>query len=314
MEEFKLTNRRTFVKNISLAGLAVPFINVNTKQINNKRKLTILHTNDMHSHIDPFPISDNEYPGLGGMTRIATLIDNVRNFEKNVLLLDAGDIFQGTPYFNRYKGELELKLMSRMGYAASTMGNHDFDNGIDGFGKVMHNAKFPFLCSNYDFKNTILENKTKSHEIIYIGKLKIGIIGIGIELKGLVNEINYKETKYLDPIEIANHWSKHLKLNEKCDLIICLSHLGFKYEINKISDVELAKKTKNIDVIIGGHTHTFLQKAITIKNLDNKKVIINQAGWGTLALGRIDIEFNKRLDNNDELSIEQKQIKNYAKI
>ena len=314
MEELTLINRRKFVKNISLATLGIPFLN--TPKITKKRstRLTILHTNDMHSRIFPFPINHSKYPGLGGMTRIAKLIEDVRTFEKNVLLLDAGDIFQGTPYFNRYKGELELKMMSQMGYNASTIGNHDFDNGVEGLSRVIHHADFPFLCSNYIFKNTELENKTKAYKLIYIDKIKIGIMGIGIKLNGLVDKSNYKETKYLDPIEITNHWGAYLKYIEKCDLTICLSHLGYQYKKNKISDLILAKKTKNIDIFIGGHTHTFLQKATAIKNFDNKKVIINQAGWGTLALGRIDINFHKKLKNSQNFTVNQKQIKNYAKI
>ena len=163
MEELRLLNRRTFVKNSLLAGISIPFIHNKSIFKNNKGiKITILHTNDMHSHIDPFS-KNSKYPGMGGMTRIASLVKQIRKIEKNVLLLDAGDIFQGTPYFNRYKGKLELQIMSEMGYCASTMGNHDFDNGLEGFLNVLPNAKFPFLCANYDFSDTILNNKTNPY-------------------------------------------------------------------------------------------------------------------------------------------------------
>jgi 5'-nucleotidase len=316
MEEWKLINRRTFVKNISLAGIAFPVMksipfHVNSKKI---KKLTILHTNDMHSHIDPFSVYDSKYPGMGGMTRVASLINNIRAVEKNVLLLDAGDIFQGTPYFNRYKGKLELQIMSQMGYAASTMGNHDFDNGIEGFNNVLNNANFPFLCSNYDFNDTILKNKTKPYKILSFDSLRVGILGIGIQLDGLVEKRLYKKTKYLDPIEQANYWAKYLKKDEKCDFIICLSHLGYEYQSNKISDLYLAEESENINLIIGGHTHTFLKEAKTVINKKNQKVIVNQAGWGALALGRVDIYFDKKTDNNHSISSIDVSKKNYAKI
>tara|TARA_B100001093_G_C26842473_1_gene1021202 strand:+ start:2125 stop:3072 length:948 start_codon:yes stop_codon:yes gene_type:complete len=315
MEELSLINRRSFVKNFSLAGMALPL--VPSKIFNEKQKtekLTILHTNDMHSHIDPFSKNDSNYPSMGGMTRIAQLVNRIRTIEDHVLFLDAGDIFQGTPYFNRFKGTLELKLMSEMKYHASTMGNHDFDNGIDGFNSVLHHANFPFLCSNYDFSNTIMDGKTIDYKTISFNKFKVGIFGIGIELEGLVQKKLYRETKYLDPIEIANHWAEYLKLKEKCHLVICLSHLGYSYKSEKISDLKLAEKTKNIDLIIGGHTHTFLEKANVVNNLENKKVIINQAGWGALSLGRIDLFFNSNGQENDDLSHNIFPKKNYAKI
>ncbi len=315
MEESKFYNRRKFIKNVSVASMAIPLLSsFSILKKPSFKKITILHTNDMHSHIDPFPLNDGKYPGLGGMTRIATLIDDIKNKEENILLLDAGDIFQGTPYFNKYKGKLELQMMSKMGYEGSTMGNHDFDNGIDGFSKVMHHAEFPFICSNYDFTNTILENKTLKYKIKTIDNIKIGIIGIGIQLNGLVNENLYKGVKYLDPIETANHYAEILKNKEGCNLVICLSHLGHEYSDESISDIKLAKKTKNINVIIGGHTHTFLQEAKKIKNIDNKNVLVNQAGWGALSLGRLDLFFDKKNNDLTNLASDNFNKKNYAKI
>ena len=205
-------------------------------------------------------------------------------------------------------------MMSKMGYEGSTMGNHDFDNGIDGFSNVMHHAEFPFICSNYDFTNTILENKTLKYKIKTIDNIKIGIIGIGIQLNGLVNENLYKGVKYLDPIETANHYAEILKNKEGCNLVICLSHLGHEYSDESISDIKLAKKTKNINVIIGGHTHTFLQEAKKIKNIDNKNVLVNQAGWGALSLGRLDLFFDKKNNDLTNLASDNFNKKNYAKI
>lgn len=257
------------------------------------KKLTILHTNDVHSHIDPFPATDPKYPDMGGAARRAKLIEDIRKENANVLLLDAGDIFQGTPYFNYYGGELEFKLMSMMQYDLATMGNHDFDNGIDGFYKQLPNAGFEFVSANYDFKNTLLNGIVKPYKIFVKDGIKIGIFGLGIELQGLVDKKLYKETVYNNPIETAQDMSRILKHNEKCDLIICLSHLGFIYanEPDKISDLTLARTTKNIDLIIGGHTHTFLTKPHIEKNLIGEDVVINQVGCYGLNLGQIDFYF-----------------------
>nr|WP_322623839.1 metallophosphatase [uncultured Flavobacterium sp.] len=257
------------------------------------KKLTILHTNDVHSHIDPFPVDDPKFPDKGGVARRASLIEKVRTEERNVLLLDAGDIFQGTPYFNYYGGELEMKLMSMMKYDLGTMGNHDFDNGIDGFYKQLPHAKFDFVSANYDFKNTVLDGIVKPYKIFEKDGLKIGIFGLGVELQGLVDKKLSKETKYLNPIEISQDMSRILKVEQKCDVVICLSHLGFIYdnEPQKVSDLVLGRTTKNIDLIIGGHTHTFLKKPYIQKNLEGKEVMINQVGCYGVNVGRIDLTF-----------------------
>ena len=258
-------------------------------------KLTILHTNDQHSRIEPFDASYTRNPNQGGFARRASLIQKIRSEEKNILLLDSGDIFQGTPYFNFFGGELEFKLMSMMRYDASTMGNHDFDNGLEGFAKVLPNAKFPFICSNYDFKNTILDGQTEPYKIFKKDGIKIGIFGIGIELSGLVGKKSYGETVYLHPIEMAQHYADFLKNEKNCDMIICLSHIGFDYkdQPEKMSDKHLAAKTSGIDLILGGHTHTFLQEPLRLQNKDGKNVIVNQVGWAGILLGRLDFYFDK---------------------
>ncbi|MBL3548442.1 MULTISPECIES: bifunctional metallophosphatase/5'-nucleotidase [unclassified Chryseobacterium] len=268
-------------------GLAIPGLQSATK-------LTILHTNDQHSRIEPFDASYTKNPNQGGFARRASLIQQIRNQESNVLLLDSGDIFQGTPYFNFFGGELEFKLMSMMKYDASTMGNHDFDNGLDGFSKVLPTAKFPFICSNYDFKNTILDGKTSPYKIFNKNGIKVGIFGVGIQLDGLVGKKQYGETVYSNPIDVAQHYSNFLKKDQKCDLVICLSHIGYDYkdEPNKISDKILAASTENIDIILGGHTHTFLPEPQTFTNRQGKNVLVNQVGWAGLLLGRIDFHFD----------------------
>ncbi len=264
------------------------------------QKITILHTNDQHSRIEPFDSSYSRNPNQGGFARRATLIQQIREKENNVLLLDSGDIFQGTPYFNFYGGELEFKLMSMMGYDASTMGNHDFDNGLEGFLKVLPNAKFPFICSNYDFKNTILDGQTIPYKIFNKNGIKVGVFGVGIKLEGLVGKKNYKETIDHNPIEIAQHYADFLRKEKKCDLVICLSHIGYDYkEGDLISDKKLAAETDNIDIILGGHTHTFLPEPQTFINKTGKNVLVNQVGWAGLLLGRIDFYFdrNKQVKN-----------------
>ncbi|MBC9811433.1 metallophosphatase [Crocinitomicaceae bacterium CZZ-1] len=255
-------------------------------------KLTILHTNDTHSNIDPFPANHAKFPNRGGVVWRHELIQKIRSEEEHVLLLDSGDLFQGTPYFNKYKGVLEMKLMSEMGYEASTMGNHEFDLGLEGFKNAKRYAKFPFICSNYDFSDTILNGETIPHLIIRKGKLKIGILGLGVEMEGLVPKLCYENSKYLDPITVANEQAQLLK-DKGCHFIICLSHLGFEYtDSNKVSDRILARSTKNIHLILGGHTHTFLEKPVEEINLDGEKVLINQVGWAGVNLGRLDFFFS----------------------
>ena len=300
--------RRHFLKKIkfsSIYGLTLPyFINDNYFD-NGLKKITILHTNDVHSHIDPFPKNDPLNPSGGGVIARANLINLIKKDNPHTLVLDAGDVFQGTPYFNFFGGELELKLMSKMGYNASTLGNHEFDNGMEKLSKVLKHANFSFLNSNYTLKNTPLENKIKSHEIFNINGIKIGVFGLGIELEGLVEKKLYKGIKYLNPIEISKDISDDLKYNHNCDLIICLSHLGFSYSKDKniMCDLILAKQTKNIDLIIGGHTHTFLDEPVKVKNLENKDVIINQVGCFGINLGKIDFYFSENNKHQEGMSI-----------
>ena len=259
------------------------------------KQITILHTNDVHSHIDAFPLDHPRNPNMGGVSRRASLIETIRKENPNVLLLDAGDIFQGTPYFNYYGGELEFKLMSMMKYDLSTIGNHDFDNGVDGLTAQMPHATFEFVSANYDFKNTTMDGFVKPFKIFKKDGIKIGVFGLGIELKGLVDKGMYKETVYNDPLETAQEMVRILKKENKCDLVICLSHLGYKYnkeDSGKISDLKLAELTKDIDLIIGGHTHTFLDKPTVVINLDGKEVLVNQVGCYGINLGRIDFYFD----------------------
>jgi 5'-nucleotidase len=288
--------RRDFIQKtvVGSALLTVGGLSLSSFNTLNKKHITILHTNDVHSHIDPFPPTDAKNPNMGGVSRRASLIESIRRENPNVLLLDAGDIFQGTPYFNYYGGELEFKLMSMMKYDLATMGNHDFDNGIDGFYSQLHNAKFDFVSANYDFKNTVLDGIVKPYKIFIKDGIKIGVFGLGVELDGLVDKKNYKETVYNDPVSVSQEMTRILKTQEKCDLIICLSHIGYAYknDPDKISDLKLAAATRDIDLIIGGHTHTFLDKPTIVKNLDGIDTLVNQVGCYGINLGRIDFYFD----------------------
>lgn len=288
-----MINRRRFIKTggIVAAATALSIDSLDALASGAGKKLTILHTNDVHSRVEPFPMDGSRNQGLGGVARRSALIKKIRTQEKNVLLLDAGDIFQGTPYFNLYGGELEIKLMTEMGYDAATMGNHDFDNGIEGFYKQLPHANFPILVSNYDFSDTIMHQSTKAYQIFNKAGLKIGVFGIGIELQGLVGDKNYGATVYQDPIVKANEVAGLLKNELKCDLVICLSHLGYKYTDNKVSDQVLAKNNDHIDLIIGGHTHTFMPKPEDVKNRAGGITTINQVGFAGINLGRVDYYF-----------------------
>ncbi len=255
--------------------------------------LTILHTNDIHCHIEPFSGDNEKYAGRGGVARISEMAKLERQKNPNTLLLDAGDMFQGTPYFNYFKGELILKLMSEAGYDAGTIGNHEFDNGLEGILKPLPNATFPIINSNYDFSNTILSGKFPRWEILEKSGIKVGLYGLGVELKGLVSEKNYGDTIYNDPLEVAHEMERFLKEEQKCDLVVCLSHLGLKYSNSKVSDYVLAENTAMTDLIIGGHTHTFLEKPLLFKNLSGNEVIVNQAWWGGLEIGKFDFIFER---------------------
>lgn len=262
------------------------------------RQLTILHTNDTHARIEPFPDNAPRYAGLGGVARRATLIDTIRRANPNVLLLDAGDVFQGTPYFNYYHGALDFKVMSAMKYDAVAIGNHEFDNGVQGFVNVADEARFPFVCSNYDFRNSPMNDYVKSNLVKEVDGIRVGIFGLGVAFDGLVLPELHEGVRYLNPILLAQYQANRLRYFHKCDLVICLSHLGHDYpnNPNRVSDRIIARETKGLDLIIGGHTHTFLDAPERIKKSDGSTTIISQVGFAGIVLGRIDFEFSRSKD------------------
>lgn len=314
-----MQSRRKFLQQSALAAgslLASKSVFAGLADVNDITKLTILHTNDVHSRLEPFPMDGGRNQGLGGVAARAELIKKIRkeedkvisaynneagdNSSSGVLLLDAGDIFQGTPFFNIYKGEPEIKAMSAMKYDAATIGNHDFDAGLENLAIQLQHASFPLLICNYDLTNTPMENKTLPYKIFKRGKLKIGVTGVGIDPKGLVPDNLAGNTQYLDPVASLNRIADKLRKTDGCDMVICLSHLGYKYKENpnKMCDIVLAKQSENVDLIIGGHTHTFMDEPEVQKNKSGNDVIINQVGWAGILLGRLDFEFSRLQKKN----------------
>lgn len=309
-----MSSRRRFLRETGLTAAAMMLgrgeglANIGASA---SQKLTILHTNDVHSRLDPFPADAGSNAGRGGVAARAALIRRIRAEEEQVLLLDAGDIFQGTPYFNMFKGEPEIKAMSAMGYEAGVMGNHDFDAGISNFADQMAaHGRFPIVMCNYDFTGTPMQDRYIPRLILKKGAVRIGITGVGIELDGLVPEALCGGTKYLDPISHAAREAEFLKKQKKCDLVICLSHLGDQYKDNKVSDEVLARETAHIDLIIGGHTHRFFDAPRSYVNKSGGKTVVNQVGWGGLRLGRLDYVFDESgrrgLDKSESIRIEKK--------
>lgn len=257
-----------------------------------QKTLTILHTNDVHSRTEAVsPQSpDPKAANKGGFLRIASYVEKVRKETPNVLVFDCGDFSQGTPYYNMFKGEVEVKLMNSIGYNAGTIGNHEFDFGLDNMARLFKMADFPIVCANYEVKGTVLEEWVKPYTIIEKYGLKIGVLGVGTKLSGMVQASNYEGVVFHDPYEAANKVAAELK-KQGCDIIICLSHLGFMASAkDPISDIELVKNTRNIDLILGGHSHTFIDKPVAYKNLDGKDVYITQMGRSGIYVGRIDIQ------------------------
>lgn len=289
-----MISRKDFLKKSALmaAGLMTP-LNAGAKLLSPVNPdITILYTNDTHARLDPFPDNAVQFAGLGGIARRASLVKKIRSQSKHVLLLDAGDVFQGTPWFDVYGGELDLKLMSEMGYDAMAVGNHEFDRGPDGFAESAQKATFPILAANYDASGTPMNSFLRRLIVREFDGFRIGIFGLGIELDGVVSPDLYGDVKHRDPIAWANGMTNSLRDYHKCDFIICLSHLGFKYNDGRMDDLTLAEKVSGIDLIIGGHTHTFLDYPVGVTNPEGKVTKVTQMGHGGVRLGRIDLSYN----------------------
>lgn len=256
----------------------------------NETVLTILHTNDTHSQIDPLPKSDPVYAGKGGVARRATLVKRVRKENPNTLLVDGGDVFQGTPYFNFYKGEVEYKAMSEIGYDAGTLGNHEFDNGVDALAAAIKFARFDLVSSNYDVKGTPLESLVKPYVVRELSGVRVGLFGMGISPAGLITPANFKGVIYHDPVEAAREVVETLRTKERCALVVGLSHLGYFAEprVGQIGDSQVAAQVDGIDFIASGHTHTFMKEPVKVKQPCGKETLIFQVGRSGIYVGRID--------------------------
>ena len=300
-----MINRRGFLK-ASLAGGAVarsalsllstpmwsaisaPLLDV----LPGEKLITILHTNDTHSQIDPLPANDRLYPDKGGVARRATLVKRVRKENPNTLLIDAGDVFQGTPYFNFYKGEVEYKSMSLIGYDVVTLGNHDFDNGVVALAKAMKFAKFEFVSSNYDVRGTPIESRVKPYVVRVIAGVRVGLFGLGVSPDNLITPQNFKGVKYLDPVKAASGVVKILRERERCTLVIGMSHLGYyaNPREGELGDTQVAARVDGIDFIASGHTHTFMNQPVITKTPSGGNTIIFQVGRSGIYVGRVDMK------------------------
>lgn len=251
--------------------------------------ISILHTNDQHSQIDPLPANDR-YAGKGGVARRATLVKRIRKENPNTLLLDAGDCFQGTPYFNLYKGVVEYKAMSAVGYDVVTLGNHDFDNGIDSLAEAMKSANFEFVSANYDVTGTAIANRVKPYVVRELGGVRVGIFGLGIKLEGLNPPESFKGLKYLDPVRMARGVTRLLRTQEKCAMVICASHLGYypNPKGDELGDSQVVAQVDGIDFIASGHTHIFMKQPVLAKQPSGKDTVIFQVGKSGIYLGRVD--------------------------
>ncbi len=249
-------------------------------------KLVILHTNDTHSQVEPHQTKD-----LGGYARRLGVIDSIRKVEKNVLLLDAGDFCQGTPYFNFFNGKIEIEAMNRMKYDAGTLGNHEFDNGMDSLLNVLKMAEFPIISANYDVSKTPLKPYVKEYIIKEYDGLKVGIFGIGVNPEGLIFKKNYKGMRFIDPIKKSEEVARFLKEKKKCDFVIGVSHTGNKAG-DDVTDYDIGKQSENIDLIVGGHSHeVILNKSVMNKN--GEPVIVVQVGKSGFYLGKVELFFNE---------------------
>ena len=251
--------------------------------------ITILHTNDTHSQIDPLPANDKN-AGKGGVARRATLVKRIRKENPNTLLIDAGDVLQGTPYFNFYKGEVEYKAMSAIGYDVGTLGNHEFDNGVEALAAALKFANFDIVSANYDVKGTVLEARVKPYVVKTVAGIKIGLFGLGISPTALITAENFKGVTFIDPVVAAKDVVKKLREQERCALVVCMSHLGY-FENGQRGDSFLASQVDGIDFIASGHTHTFMEKPVTQTQPCGAKTLIFQVGKSGIYVGRVDFTF-----------------------
>lgn len=276
MKRYKISVTILFLMCVLLPGLA-----------QQTKTLTLLQTSDTHSRIEPIDKhAADKYAGMGGFVRRATMLDRFRKDNPNVLLFDCGDFSQGTPYYNLFKGEVEIEMLNLMKYDAVTIGNHEFDFGLDNMARLFKMAHFPIVCSNYGVEGTVLEGLVKPYIILERDGLKIGVFGLGAKMEGLVQADKCAGVAFKDPVLVANEIAAMLKETEGCDAVVCLSHLGLK------EDEMLVHQTRNIDVVLGGHSHTFQEEPVVFPNLDGKDVTVSHTGKNGIYVGKVDLNFD----------------------
>lgn len=301
-----MTSRRNFLGTSLIAGVAFSFPATRRLIFSGRTReamwapllepakgetlITVLHTNDTHSQIDPIGDTDKTHAGQGGVARRATLVKKVRQENPNTLLIDAGDVLQGTPYFNFYKGEVEYKAMSLIGYDVGTIGNHEFDNGVQALAKAMQFANFDIVSTNYDVRGSALESKVKTHVVKQVGGIRVGLFGLGIRPQGLITDENFAPLKYLDPVRMSRGAVKLLREQEKCQLVLCMSHLGYypSPRADEFGDTQLVSQVDGIDFIASGHTHTFMDKPVLQKAPNGSNTVVFQVGFAGIYVGRVD--------------------------
>jgi 5'-nucleotidase len=290
-----MISRRKFLISSAAFGAALvgtPVQSSLSLNVDNEITITILHTNDTHSQIDPLPLTDRLYPEKGGVARRATLVKRVRKQNKNTLLIDAGDVFQGTPYFNFYKGEVEYKAMSEIGYDVGTLGNHEFDNGVEALAAAIKFARFDLVSTNYDVKGTVLESLVKPYVVRELSGVRVGLFGMGISPVGLITPDNFKGVTYREPIRAAREVVQLLRGKERCALVVGMSHLGYYPEpkVDQIGDSQVAAQVDGIDFIASGHTHTFMKAPVSVKQPCGRETLIFQVGRSGIYVGRVDFK------------------------
>lgn len=258
------------------------------------KKLLILHTNDTHSCVMPLKttLADTLQAGRGGFLRRLAMLGQERRKNPDLLLFDSGDFSQGSSYYSMFKGDVEVGLMNMMRYDAATIGNHEFDFGMENMARLFRMADFPIVCANYDFTGTCVEGLVKPYVVIRRNGVKIGVFGLSPKMKGLVSDKNCVGVKYLDPVKAAQKTADMLKNKEKCDLVVCISHLG--WNIGGDDDVLMMKNTRNIDIVLGGHSHSYFKQEKWVKNLDGVSVPNDQNGKSGIFVGRLEVEMKKK--------------------
>lgn len=261
----------------------------------NKRQLVILHTNDTHSTVMPLSenLNDTMKAGRGGFLRRIAMVKEERTKDPDLLLFDSGDFSQGSPYYTLYKGDVEVRLMNRMDYDAATVGNHEFDFGLENMARIFRMAKFPIVCANYDFTGTPVEGTVRPYVVLERKGLRIGVFGLSPRLDGLVSEENYRGVTFTDPIEKAREVAGLLRNEEHCDVVVCLSHLGWQQTKPDVDDSTLIAATRDIDIVLGGHSHTYFKELEWVNNADGTPVPVDQNGKHGIFVGRIVLNCEK---------------------